>query len=62
MGTPIMREVIHCGDCKHWCPGYIVDTAELEYFVTPKCGKYEQMVGHSSDDYCSLAERKEEGK
>ena len=49
-------ELIRCSDCENWIPGYITDKDD---FVPPKCGKYQQMVGHSADDYCSLAERKE---
>ena len=48
--------IIHCKDCSNWIPGYITDQDDL---IPPKCGKYQQMVGHSSDDYCSLAERRE---
>lgn len=48
-------EVIKCKDCKHWVPGYITDNDD---FIPPKCGEWQQMVGHSSDDYCSLAERR----
>ena len=49
-------EIIRCKDCKYWVPGYITDNDD---FIPPKCGKWQQMVGHSSDDYCSLAERRE---
>ena len=49
-------EIIRCKDCKHWVPGYITDNDD---FIPPKCGEWQQMVGHSSDDYCSLAERRE---
>ena len=48
--------VVRCKDCENWIPGYITDHDD---FIPPKCGKYQQMVGHSADDYCSLAERKE---
>ena len=48
-------EIIRCKDCENWIPGYITDNDD---FIPPKCGKYQQMVGHSSDDYCSRAERK----
>lgn len=48
--------VVRCKDCVNWIPGTITDKDD---FVPPKCGKYHQMVGHSADDYCSLAERKE---
>lgn len=51
-------EAIRCKDCLHWIPGYITDQDD---FVPPKCGKYEQMVGHSGDDFCSLAERRQDG-
>ena len=43
---------IMCKECKNWIPG--------EGLIPPKCGKYQQMVGHSSSDYCSLAEVKED--
>jgi hypothetical protein len=49
-------EIIRCKDCKYWVPGYITDNDD---FIPPKCGEWQQMVGHSSDDYCSLAERRE---
>ena len=49
-------EVVRCRDCMNWIPGYIADTDEM---IPPKCGKYQQMVGHSSDDFCSLGERKD---
>ena len=49
-------ELIRCKDCKNWIPGYITDQDD---FVPSKCGKYQQMVGHSNDDFCSLAEKKE---
>ena len=49
-------DIVRCKDCKNWIPGYITDHDD---FIPPKCGKYQQMVGHSADDYCSLAERKE---
>ena len=53
-------EIVRCMDCENWIPGYITDNDD---FVPPKCGKYQQMVGHNSDDYCSLAERRnDEGK
>ena len=48
-------EIIRCKDCENWIPGYITDNDD---FIPPKCGKYQQMVGHNSDDYCSLAERR----
>ena len=48
-------EIIRCRDCKYWVPGYITDNDD---FIPPKCGEWQQMVGHSSDDYCSLAERR----
>ena len=48
-------EIVRCKDCENWIPGYITDNDD---FIPPKCGKYQQMVGHSSDDYCSLAERR----
>lgn len=51
-------EIIRCKDCENWIPGYITDNDD---FIPPKCGKYQQMVGHSSDDYCSHAERKTDG-
>ena len=46
--------IVRCKDCSNWIPGYITDDDD---FIPPKCGKYQQMVGHSADDYCSLAER-----
>ena len=49
-------KLIRCKDCKNWIPGYITDQDD---FIPPKCGKYQQMVGHSNDDFCSLAEKKE---
>ncbi len=48
--------VVRCKNCQNWIPGYITDQDD---FIPPKCGKYQQMVGHSSDDFCSLAERNE---
>ena len=48
--------IVRCKDCENWIPGYITDEDD---FVPPKCGKYQQMVGHFADDYCSLAESKE---
>ena len=48
-------EIIRCKDCENWIPGYITDNDD---FIPPKCGKYQQMVGHSSNDYCSIAERR----
>ena len=53
---PAQPEIIRCKDCKYWVPGYITDNDD---FIPPKCGEWQQMVGHSSDDYCSLAERRE---
>lgn len=49
-------EIIRCRDCDYWIPGFINDNDD---FIPPKCGKYQQMVGHSEDDYCSYAERRE---
>ena len=49
-------EIIRCHDCDHWNPGFIDDN---DNFIPPKCGKYQQMVGHFADDYCSYAERRE---
>ena len=54
---PAQPEIIRCKDCKYWVPGYITDNDD---FIPPKCGEWQQMVGHSSDDYCSFAERREE--
>lgn len=51
------KKVILCKDCKNWVCGFIDDQ---DNFTPPHCGKYQQMVGHSADDYCSQAERKEE--
>ena len=48
--------VVRCKDCKNWIPGIITEKDE---FIPPKCGKYQQMVGHSCFDFCSLAERVE---
>ena len=48
-------ELVRCKDCKNWIAGYITDKDE---FIPPKCGKYQQMVGHSNDDFCSLAEKR----
>ena len=47
--------VVECKDCVNWIPGKIT---EHDNFIPPKCGKYQQMVGHSSDDYCSFAVRR----
>ena len=47
-------EIVRCKDCKNWIAGYITDQDD---FIPSKCGKYQQMVGHSNDDFCSLAER-----
>ena len=49
-------QVVRCKSCKNWIPGYITDQDD---FIPSKCGKYQQMVGHSADDYCSLAEKRE---
>ena len=51
-----VQPLVRCKDCENWIPGYITDKDD---FIPPKCGKYQQMVGHSADDYCSFAERKE---
>ena len=48
-------EIVRCKDCKNWIAGYITDQDD---FIPSKCGKYQQMVGHSNDDFCSLAERR----
>lgn len=53
--TPL-PEIVRCKDCKNWIAGYITDQDD---FIPSKCGKYKQMVGHSSDDFCSFAERRE---
>lgn len=53
----IQPDIVRCKDCKHWVPGYITDNDD---FIPPKCGAWQQMVGHSSDDYCSFAERRTE--
>ena len=50
------ERIVRCKDCKNWIPGYITDQDD---FIPPKCGKYQQMVGHSNDDFCSFAEKKE---
>ena len=47
--------VIRCKDCDHWIPGFINDNDD---FIPPKCGKYQRMVGHFADDYCSYGEKK----
>ena len=47
--------VVRCENCENWVPGYVTDNDD---FIPPKCGKYQQMVGHSSNDYCSYGERK----
>ena len=52
----LLKDVVRCKDCKNWIPGHITDQDD---FIPPKCGKYQQMVGHSNDDFCSLAEKKE---
>ena len=51
----LVAELVRCKDCKNWITGCITDQDD---FIPPKCGKYQQMVGHSADDFCSLAERK----
>lgn len=48
--------VVNCSECENWVPGYITDRDD---FIPPKCGKYQQMVGHSAGDYCSLAKKQE---
>lgn len=58
---PEQPKVIHCRDCCYWIPGLITDN---DCFIPPKCGKnqrgkYQQIVGHFADDYCSYAERRE---
>ena len=58
-GLDLLKEqeaVVRCKDCENWIPGYITDQDD---FIPPKCGKYQQMVGHSYDDFCSLAEKQE---
>lgn len=50
-------EIIRCRNCRYWIWGVITDN---DHFIPPKCGKYQQMVGHSADDYCSYAERRED--
>jgi len=55
-GMHPVGELIRCKDCKNWVCGFIDDQ---DIFTPPHCGKYQQMVGHSADDHCSLAERKE---
>ena len=47
-------KIIRCKDCEYWVPGVITDQDD---FIPPKCGKYSQMVGHSADDFCSLAKQ-----
>jgi hypothetical protein len=59
--TIAQPEIVRCRDCCYWIPGLITDN---DCFIPPKCGKYQrgkyqQMVGHSADDYCSYAERRE---
>ena len=51
-----LEAVTTCEECKHWIPGYITDADD---FIPPKCGRYQQFVGHSADDFCSYAERRE---
>lgn len=53
----VSKDFIMCKECKNWVPGYVTDQDD---FIPPKCGKYQQMVGHSANDYCSLAEAKED--
>ena len=48
----VSKDFIMCKECKHWILGVGL--------IPPKCGKYQQMVGHSANDYCSLAEAKED--
>ena len=50
-------ELIRCKDCKNWIAGYVTNQEE---FIPSKCGKYHQTVGHYNDDFCSLAERRED--
>ena len=58
-GAPSAQpEIIRCRECRNWIPGIITDKDD---FIPPKCGKYQQMVGHGNDDFCSLAERREDG-
>ena len=47
-------KIIRCKDCEYWVPGVITDQDD---FIPPRCGKYSQMVGHSADDFCSLAKQ-----
>ena len=49
-------EIIRCRGCCYWIPGLITDN---DCFIPPKCGKYQQLVGHFADDYCSYADRGE---
>lgn len=56
VNSKIKGELVRCKDCKNWIAGYITDQDD---FIPSKCGKYKQMVGHFSDDFCSLAERRE---
>ena len=53
-----IEPVIRCKDCKNWIPGKI--RFEDDLFIPPKCCLNQQMVGHSNDDYCSFAERRDE--
>ncbi len=53
----VQPEIIRCQDCEYWIPGNVTDNDD---FIPPRCGKYQQMVGHSADDYCNYAERKED--
>lgn len=50
--------LVRCKDCKHWKPGYITDKDD---FIPPSCG-YPNVVGHSSDDYCSYGEAREDNE
>lgn len=62
--TVEQHEIIRCRDCCYWIPGLITDN---DCFIPPKCGKYQrgkyqQMVGHFADDYCSYGEGREVSK
>ena len=54
--SPAQPEIIRCRDCCYWIPGLITDN---DCFIPPKCGKYQQLVGHFADDYCSYADHGE---
>lgn len=53
---PLSEETIRCKDCKRW--NTIVNRAKAEYGL---CQIRSQLEATSRNDYCSRAERKENG-